>query len=171
MSGQHISKTDYRRGSTRRLVNYIDRDENHELKNRAGQTMTDEEREIFNKRSEYHEFERHIILSPDSDEYSEQEVEAATRDSINSYFEDAETVDFCYSVHHDEQGPHTHVALTGDADELSMYPDDLQEFREQSEERFLEREQTLHREIMRENGFEREQEREHQQERGHSQRR
>lgn len=167
MSGQHISKTDYRRGSTRRLVNYIDRDENHELKNRAGQTMTDEEREIFNKRSEYHEFERHMILSPDSDEYSEQEVEEATRDSINSYFEGDETVDFCYSVHHDDNGPHTHVALTGDADELSMYQDDLQEFREQSEEQFLEREQTLDREIMQENGLE--QEREQQRKRGQSQ--
>lgn len=167
MSGQHISKTDYRRGSTRRLVNYIDRDENHELKNRAGQTMTDEEREIFNKRSEYHEFERHMILSPDSDEYSEQEVEEATRDSINSYFEGDETVDFCYSVHRDEQGPHAHVALTGDADELSMYQDDLQEFREQSEEQFLEREQTLDREIMQENGLEHE--REQQRKRGQSQ--
>lgn len=166
-SDAHVMDTDYRYSSARALVDYIDREE-HELKNRAGQTMTDEEREIFQARSEHYEFERHMIISPADDGYSDQELEEATRKSINNWFDDAETVDFCYTVHRDTDSAHTHVALTGDRDDLGMFPEEMNPFREQSEELFQEQQQDLEHELHRENDLEQEQEQEQQQDRGHA---
>lgn len=161
-SEQHIMYTDYRYSSTRALTDYIDRPE-HDLKNRAGQTMTDDEREIFQARSEHHEFERHMILSPADDDYSDEQLEEATRQSINDWF-DGESVDFCYTVHTDTDSSHTHVALTGDRDDLGLFPEETEPFREQSEEKFVEQRNDLEQELALENDLEQE----HEQDRGQS---
>lgn len=129
-------------------MQYVERDD-YKLKNRVGEEMSDEEKEIFEKKSEFHEFERQIILSP-RDDYENRDMEEATRDSINSYFEDAETVDYCYAVHDDG---HSHVILTGDIDDLYMNKSDLKDFTEKSKKQFKKREPSLEKELKRENGL------------------
>lgn len=160
MDGDHVTPTDFRYHGAHKLMDYCERKEDYTLKNRAGQEMSEREKEAFEAKSEYHEFERHVVLSPREDR-TDREMEEMTRDSINNYF-DGSSVDFCYSVHKDdEKGVHTHVVLTGDIDDLYMNKSDIKDFNEQSKERFRERDRDVEREIRRENGMgpEKEQER------------
>lgn len=136
----HIAETKYRRGSVANLLSYIGRDENV-LKNRAGLEMDNQDIQHLIDRSEKHQFERHYIISP-KNWMTDRELEEATRDSINQYF-DGPTVDFAYSVHRDEKGPHAHVALVGSEDDLEAYPPELEEFNDLSEEIYDEKAQTF----------------------------
>lgn len=153
MDGEHITPTDFQYHGAHRLMDYCERKESYTLKNRAGQEMSEEEKKAFEAKSEYHEFERQMILSP-REERTDREMEEMTRDSINDYF-DGETVDYCYSVHRDDddRGLHSHVILTGDVDDLYMNQSDIREFNEQSKERFRARDPNLEREMRRENGL------------------
>lgn len=157
MDGSHVTNTDFRYNGAGRLMDYVERKEDYELENRAGQKMSETEKEVFRKKSEFHGFERQYMLSPrEKDQYSERDLAEATRDSINQYF-DGESVDYCYAVHGDEG--HSHVVLTGDIDDLYMNKSDMREFNKQSKEQFKKREKTLERELLRENGLEKTKER------------
>lgn len=154
----HITDSDFQYSSARHLTEYIDRKEEFQLENSAGLEMSDEEKEMFIKKSEYRDFERHMVISPQSNDMTDQELGEATRDSITGYF-DGETVDFAYSVHRDTDSLHSHVALTGEVDDLYMNQSDLREFNELSEGVCLDRERTLEADITLESDLERERDR------------
>lgn len=157
MDGSHVTNTDFRYGGASRLMDYVERKEDYELENRAGEKMSEKEKEVFRKKSDYYGFERQYILSPrEKDQYSERDLAEATRDSINEYF-DGESVDYCYSVHADEG--HSHVILTGEKDDLYMNKSDMREFNKQSKKQFKKREKSLEKQLLRENGLEKEKER------------
>lgn len=159
MDGEHVTPTDFRYHGAHKLMDYCERKEDYALKNRAGQEMSEEEKNAFEAKSEYHEFERQMIISPREDR-TDREMEEMTRDSINQHF-DGNSVDYCYSVHKDaEEGVHSHVILTGDIDDLYMNQSDIEEFNEQSKERFRARDPDIEREIRRENGLAQENEQE-----------
>lgn len=148
----HITNTDFQYSGAQGLLNYISKDE-HDLENRVGQSMTETEKEAFIAKSDYFDFERHFIISPEDNDLSDREIAEATRNSVNGYFADASTVDFCYAVHRDSDSLHAHVALTGEKDDLYMNQKHIKEFNERSEELFLEQERTLENELHRENGL------------------
>jgi hypothetical protein len=163
MDGEHVTPTDFRYHGAHKLMDYCERKKDYTLKNRTGQEMSEQEKEAFEAKSEYHQFERHTVLSPREDR-TDKEMGEMTRDSINQYF-DGESVDFCYAVHRDaEEGVHAHVVLTGEKDDLYMNKSDIREFNDQSKERFRERERSIEREIRRENGMEQEREQEQEKE-------
>ena len=150
----HIADTHFRYGSAGDLLSYISHE--GELQNRVGETMGDREIQEFVDKSEQHEFERDIIVSPERDDLSDREISEAVRDSVTEYFDNAGSVDFCYSVHRDTESLHAHVALTGEKDDLYMNQTDLGEFKQISEQQF-EQVQSRDREIFRENSIEVEQ--------------
>lgn len=154
----HVTESDFQYSSARHLTEYIDRKEEFQLENSAGLEMSDEEKEMFIKKSEYRDFERHMVISPENNDMTDQELGEATRDSITEYF-DGETVDFAYSVHRDTDSLHSHVALTGEVDDLYMNQSDLREFNELSEGITLDRERTLEADIALENDLDRERDR------------
>lgn len=165
MDGEHVTPTDFRYHGAHKLMDYCERKEDYTLKNRGGQEMSELGKEAFEAKSEYYQFERQMIISP-RDDRTDQEMEEMTRDSVNQYF-DGSTVDFCYSVHRDaEKGVHSHVVLTGETNDLYMNQSDIEEFNEQSKERFRARDMDIEREIRRENQKELEKEQERTMQRG-----
>lgn len=155
MDGSHITNTSFRYSGATRIMNYAERKKGVSLENRAGQEMSEKEKEIFAKKSEYHGFERHIVMSHEDNGMTNQEVAEATRDSLNGYFPDG--TDCCYAVHREPDGTvHSHGIVTGPKRKVSMYPDDLREFNRQSKEVFEEKSRSRSRALDRENEKERE---------------
>lgn len=162
-SDQTITDTDFRHHGASRLMRYIARGD-HSLKNRAGQQMDQADRDRFQAKSQHHQFERHIILSPGDDQLDQDALEHATRDTINQMF-DGETVDFAYSVHDGSESgdrQHAHVVLTGDVDDLYMDKGDCDRLREIAHERCQERSRSVSQQLLEENDLSREHTREHQ---------
>lgn len=138
-----IYETSYRSGQgAGDLLDYIQR-EGSPLKDRTGQDMSAEQRERFEEKSEKHQFERDIIISPENGEdLSREDMGRATRQHMSEFTEDRPTVDYCYAVHDDTENQHVHVAATGEKDDLYMDSEDIMEQREHAHDRFQDRERS-----------------------------
>jgi len=157
--------TNYQRSGAGALLNYIERD--RPLRNSAGREVTDRERERFVEKSERHQFERELRISPDPEaDVSRQELEHETERYVREFTRDRPSVRGVYSFHNDNGIAHTHVALTGERRDLFMDRNDLERDRERLSRRLERgRERDRDRELARDVERKREQERERERER------
>lgn len=128
-----IVDTDYQRGGAGDLMSYMERGD-HTLRDSTGKEMTAAEKADFLEKSEEHEFERQIIIAPERDDLSDDQLHRSTRETMNEYLDDQPTADYCYAVHNsDDERAHVHVAATGDIDngDLFMRRDDIRELRDE----------------------------------------
>ena len=122
-----ILKTDFRANGAGSLVDYIQRDRSQDavrninLQNATGRELSEAEIDQFVEKSQYHEFQRHLIVSPDpTGQYTPQEVNERTREFMNRELGQQPTTEYLYAVHRDTEFPHAHVAVTGRELELQM---------------------------------------------------
>jgi hypothetical protein len=140
--------TNYQRSGAGALLNYIEKGRG--LRNSTGREVTDRERERFLSKSQEHNFERELRISPDPEaDVSQQELERETERYLRDFTQDRPSVRGVYSFHNDNGIAHTHVALTGEERDLYLDRDDLERDRER-----------LSRHLERGRGRERERERE-----------
>lgn len=110
------------------LTNYMTKN-GHELKGSHGQEMTDEEVERFHDRSEEEGFTRHLILNPERNDLSEEQLDRAARESLNEWYEqeDMQDMEFAYSVHNEPENSHVHVAATASQDSGDLWVNSQQQ--------------------------------------------
>lgn len=136
--------TTYREHGAGDLVTYIRRGDRSvaddvPLKNRAGRELSDSEIEGFIAKTERHNFERDIIISPENGaDLSQRELERATRATMNEFTDGRPTASYVYAVHEDTEHPHVHVAVAGDKQDLYMDREDIMQTRDHANERFVE---------------------------------
>lgn len=156
-----IVDTSYQRGAADDLLSYMERD-GYQLETATGDEMSQEEKAEFIEKSEKHEFEREIIISPERDDLDDDELARSTRQTMTEFLEDQPTADYCYAVHNsDDDRGHVHVATTGDIDNGDLYMDseDIQQFRDEiAAEKFQDRTLEERREQAQEQAEEQEQE-------------
>ncbi|KYH23777.1 hypothetical protein HAPAU_38560 [Halalkalicoccus paucihalophilus] len=132
--------TDYRDTGSGDLVNYIGREGDTPVCDRADRPMSDERKEQFVEKSERHQFERHMIISPENgNDLSNDELGRETRKTMEQFTKGRPTATYAYSVHRDTEHPHAHVAMTGEKTDLYMDKGDIEETREHANERMVER--------------------------------
>lgn len=149
--------TDYRDSGAGDLVNYIGREGDTPVHDRAGRPMSAEKKERFIEKSERHEFERHMILSPENGtDLSNDELGRETRRTMEQFTKGRPTATYAYTVHRDTDHPHAHVAMTGEKTDLYMDKGDIENVRERANERMVERERYKHRRKEKERQNERE---------------
>lgn len=87
-----IYETTYRDGQgAGDLLDYMER-EDSPLRDRTGSRMTDGQREKFVEKSEKHQFERDIIISPENGEdMDRRDMGRATRQTMSEFVEDRPT--------------------------------------------------------------------------------
>ena len=147
------------------LTSYIGRDE-HQLRNRRGETLSEQERETFIERSQEYDYERQIIISPErGDELSERELSLGARRSMREFCRDRPSAEYVYAVHQDTEHPHAQIAVTGQKSDLWTDQDDLDRLKERAREQFREQQRTRTRQRHTERQQERERRREQQRER------
>ncbi|WP_122088924.1 relaxase/mobilization nuclease domain-containing protein [Halalkalicoccus subterraneus] len=157
--------TDYRDTGAGDLVNYISREGDTPVHDRSGRPMSDERKGRFVEKSGRHQFERHMIISPENGtDLSNDELGKETRRTMERFTEDRPTATYAYSIHRDTEHPHAHVAMTGEKTDLYMDREDIENVREMANERMVERERYKHRQNERERR-EREQEKQLEEER------
>jgi len=145
------------------LVSYLGR-ENHKLRNRRGEQLTEKERERFVERSQAYEYERQIIISPErGDELSKEQLSLGARRSMREFVRDRPSAEYVYAVHQDTEHPHAQIAVTGQKSDLWTDQEDLEQLKDRAREQFRERERRRTRDRQRDR--EREQEHERDQER------
>lgn len=150
--------TNYRDSGADDLVNYIGREGDTPVLDRAGRPMSNKQKERFVEKSERHQFERHVIISPENgNDLSNDELGKETRRTMEQFTKDRPTVTYAYSVHRDTEHPHTHVAMTGEKTDLYMDRGDVENVRETANERMVERERYKHRRQEKEHANERDQ--------------
>ena len=156
--------TNYQRSGAGALVNYIEKE--RPLRNSAGREVTDRERDSFVEKSERHEFERELRISPDPEvDVSQQELERETERYVRELTRDRPSVRGIYSFHNDNGIAHTHVALTGKERDLYLDREDLERDRERLSQRLERgRERERSREPERDRELERQIERKREQE-------
>lgn len=122
-----IMTTDYQQSDAEALVEYIGRDR-ATLRDPAGLEMGAAQRERFVAKSERHEFERSVVVSPgNADELNAEDIGRSTRRTMSAITGDRPTAVCCYAVYTDTENPHAHVALTGAKADLYMDTDDIRE--------------------------------------------
>ena len=127
-----ILETNYETGSDpgTGLTRYMGRD-GHELRDHTGRTLDDDEIQQFNERAAENEFSRQLVLAPDRDDLSDQELDRAVRQTMNDWTGDHNDTEYVYSVHEDDGNNHVHVAATsGDSNDLWMDKPDIRELRD-----------------------------------------
>ena len=134
-----ILKTDFRADGAGNLVDYIQRDRsqdavrNVDLRNPSGRELTDAEIDRFVETSRHHDFQRHMIVSPNPDgQYTPQEVNERTREFMNQELGQQPSTEYVYAVHRDTEFPHAHVAATGRKPELEMDRSEIDRLRERA---------------------------------------
>lgn len=142
-------KTDFRPSGAGNLVDYIQRDRSQDavqtvdVRNSTGRQLSDAEVDRFVEKSRDHQFQRHLIVSPDPDgQYTPAEVSVNTRDVMNREFGQQPTTDYVYAVHRDTEFPHAHVAATGRESELEMDRAEINRLRERAATIYNEPERT-----------------------------
>ena len=132
-------KTDFRPSGAGNLVDYIQRDRSRDavqtvdVRNPTGRQLSDADVDRFVEKSQEHQFQRHLIVSPDPQgQYTPAEVSANTRDVMNQEFGQRPTTDYVYAVHRDTDFPHAHVAATGRETELEMDRTEINRLRERA---------------------------------------
>ncbi len=172
--------TNYQRSSAAALVNYIEKD--CPLRNSAGRKLTDRERQGFIEKSQRHNFEREIRISPDpAVNVSQRDLERETQRFLRDFSKGRTSVRSVYAYHEDNGIPHVHVAMTGEERDLYLDRDDVERSRdrlgqrlererdrERERERTLEQERELEQQIERARDRDRKQERERGYDRGFS---
>jgi hypothetical protein len=142
------------------LLSYLSRDE-HELRNRRGERMSERETERFIERSEDYGHERQIILSPErGDELSTEQLSLSARKSMREFCRERPSTDYCYAVHRDTEHPHVQVAVTGEKQDLWIERDELKQRRREARQHFREPERERERERTRAQERERDREQE-----------
>lgn len=157
-----------------KLTSYIGRDD-HQLRDRRGQSMSDHEIEEFIDRSKDYNHEKQIVISPENgNELSDDELSLAARRNMSEFVEDRPTADYCYAIHRDTDQAHVQVAITGAKRDLYADKEERQQMRTNARTQFRERERQHGRarrerareqEQRRQRRHERERQRERQQER------
>lgn len=114
--------------SAQGLTNYMSK-RGHELKGSHGHEMTDEEIERFHDRTEEEGFTRHLMLGPERSDLSDEELDRATRRSLNEWYqeEDMQDMEYVYSIHNDEGNSHVHVACTASKESGDLWVDSTQD--------------------------------------------
>jgi hypothetical protein len=140
-----ILKTDFRDDGAGDLVQYIQRDRSQDavntidVRNPAGRTLSDAELERFIDKSQQHNFQRHMIVSPDpTGQYTPAEVNANTQQLMNREIAQHPTTEYVYTVHRDTEFPHAHVSVTGREQELEMDRAEIDRLRERASDFFNE---------------------------------
>jgi hypothetical protein len=123
-------------GSAEALTNYMTK-EGHTLRGSHGRELTDDEVNRFHESTERHDFSRQFVMAPERDDYSDEELSRATRQSLNEWQEqeDMNSMEYCYAVHNDDDETAVHVAMTAskesgdifieDNDEIAALRDDI----------------------------------------------
>lgn len=151
-------QTDYRDQGAGDLMNYIGREGDTPVYDRAGRPMSDEKKERFVEKSENHQFNRHMIISPENGtDLTNDELGRETRRTLEEFTKRRPTATYAYTVHRDTEHPHAHVAMTGEKTDLYMDKGDVENVRETANKRMVERDRYKHR--ARENERQRERER------------
>lgn len=166
-TGGAVYKVDYSEGGgSEALLRYMDRG-SPDLKDRAGRPMDDKDIERFVDKTEsrHNGFRRHVILSPDPDsDLSREELDRAARRYGREFTEDKPSATYAYALWDEdeerERGPHVHMAVAGDREDLYMDRDDLTRERERLNEKFREQERQRDRTQQREREHERQRQRE-----------
>lgn len=143
-----ITKSSFRYGHARDLVEYIRRDGGKEVpvKDHTGREAGRETLQRFVAASERHGFERQFIIAPDPDaEYTPAEVDRGVRSTMREWRSERRSTRYVYAVHDSQETPHAHVAVTGPQRQLRMDEQDLQEFRNLARDEFDERERLARR--------------------------
>lgn len=142
--------------SADQLLSYLSRDE-HELRNRRGERMSEREVERFTERSEEYGYERQVILSPErGDELTTDQLSLSARKSMREFCRDRPSTDYCYAIHRDTDHPHVQVAITGEEQDLWIEREELEQRRREARQHFREPERERERERTRAHERERE---------------
>jgi hypothetical protein len=157
--------TNYQRSGAGALLQYMEKE--HPLRNSVGREVTNREREHFVQKSERHQFEREIRISPDPEaDLSQEKLERETQRYVREFTRDRQTVSAIYAYHEDNGIPHVHVALTGEERDLYIQRNQLEQERERLAQRMERgRGQTQTQELTQEQGQKQEQRQELRQER------
>lgn len=154
--------TDYQESGAGDLMNYISREGDTPVYDRSGQEMSNQRKQRFIEKSEQHQFERHMIISPENgDQLSNDELARETRRTMEDFAKDRPSTTFAYTVHRDTEHLHAHVAMTGEKTDLYMDKQDIDAVRENANERMVENDRYKHR--SQENDRDRQHEREQEQ--------
>ena len=121
--------TNYQNSGAGALVNYIDRGQG--LRNTVGREISRSERERFVEKSQEHNFEREIRISPDPEaNVSQQELERETQRYLRDFTRERPSARAIYAYHEDNGIPHIHAALTGERDDLYMEQQEIKRDRQ-----------------------------------------
>ena len=157
-----------------KLTSYIGRDD-HQLRDRRGEPMSDRDIEEFIDRSKEYNHEKQIVISPENGNgLSDDELSLAARRNMSEFIEDRPTADYCYAIHRDTDQAHVQVAITGAKRDLYTPKEERQQMRTNAREHFRERERQhgrARRERARKQERERRRERQRRQERERDQKR
>lgn len=133
--------TDYQESGAGDLMNYISREGETPVRGRSGRPMSEAEKDRFIARSERHQFERHMIIAPQNgNDLSNEELGRETRRTMDDFTEGRPSATYAYTVHDDTEHKHAHVAVTGEKTDLYMDRDDIENVRENANERMVENE-------------------------------
>lgn len=164
MRDHTIVQTTYRDGGATNLLDYMER-EGSPLRDRTGRELSREQREKFVAKSERHNVQRDLIISPaNGKELTDRDLDRGTRRTMREFTRDRRTATYAYAVHRDTEHPHVHVAVTGEKRDLYMDREDIAETREVAHEQYQtrswNRERDLKQRLDRERDRDREQGRE-----------
>lgn len=125
-----IVTDDPQTGGASNLTRYMGRD-GHSVRGPSGRELDDDELEQFNAKSDDYGFTRHFILAPDRSDYTEAELDRATRRTMNEFTADHDTTQWVYSVHRDDdkERPDVHVAATATKESGDLWFDDNEPIR------------------------------------------
>lgn len=150
-----------------KLTSYIGRDE-HQLRNRRGNPMSDHEVQEFINESVKYEHEKQIVISPaDGERMTDEEMSLAARRNMNEFVRDRPTATYCYAIHRDTEHPHVQVAVTGEKRDLYADKEERKQMRTHARTHFRERQRQhgrARRERARQQERHRRREREHERE-------
>lgn len=153
-----------------KLTSYIGRDD-HQIRDRRGQPMSNHEIEEFIDRSKDYNHEKQIVISPENgNELSDDELSLAARRNMSEFVEDRPTADYCYAIHRDTDQAHVQVAITGAKRDLYADKEERQQMRTNARTQFRERERQ-HGRARRERARKQEQQRRRERQQEHEQER
>jgi 5'-3' exonuclease len=133
--------TNYQASGAGALVNYIE--QGAQLQNTVGREISQSERERFIKKSQEHNFEREIRISPDPEaDVSQQELERETQRYLRDFTRERPSARAIYAYHEDNGIPHVHAALTGERADLYMEQREIERDRQRLTQT-IERDQSL----------------------------
>ena len=145
MSKPFVFSTDYREGSAKNLVRYLENKEQEQgrdrLRDSSGQPLSDTEKKGLIAASEHYDFERQLTFSPGGDSMDREQLDRAGRNALRDWAEGRPTARYAYAVQTDRENYHVQAVAVGSKSDLRMDREDLAQTRSQATERFQEQEQ------------------------------